>query len=72
MAVGPGRVIPAVGFKGEKPLPFVGVVGGEAPCLNRAKYSVPTEWMRWHSQYFALLSYGKFLNLLSRKRPQRL
>lgn len=42
------------------------VVGGKAPCLNRAKCSVPTEWMRWRSQYFALLSYGKFLNLLFR------
>ena len=40
--------------------------GGKAPCLNRAKCSVPTEWMRWRSQYFALLSYGKFLNLLFR------
>lgn len=44
--------------------PLVRVVGGKAPCLNRAKCSVPTEWMRWRSQYFALLSYGKFLNLL--------
>ena len=46
--------------------PLVRVVGGKAPCLNRAKCSVPTEWMRWRSQYFALLSYGKFLNLLFR------
>lgn len=46
--------------------PLVRVVGGKAPCLNRAKCSVPTEWMRWSSQYFALLSYGKFLNLLFR------
>lgn len=49
--------------------PLVRVVGGKAPCLNRAKYSVPTEWMRWRSQYFALLSYGKFFKFaLSRKR----
>lgn len=46
--------------------PLMRVVGGKAPCLNRAKCSVPTEWMRWRSQYFALLSYGKFLNLLFR------
>lgn len=38
----------------------MGVVGGEATCLNRVKYSIPTEWMRWLRQYFALLSYGKF------------
>ena len=44
----------------------MGVVGGEATCLNRVKYSIPTEWMRWLRQYFALLSYGKFLNLLFR------
>lgn len=49
--------------------PLVGVVGGKASCLNRVKYSVPTEWMRWRSQYFALLSYGKFFKFaLSRKR----
>lgn len=46
--------------------PLAGVVGGGASCLNRVKYSVPTEWMRWLCQYFALLSYGKFLNLLFR------
>ena len=61
LSEGPGRVIPAVGFKGERTLPpLVGVVGGEATCLNRVKYSIPTEWMRWLRQYFALLSYGKF------------
>ena len=49
--------------------PLAGVVGGGASCLNRAKYSIPTEWMRWRSQYFALLSYGKFFKFaLSRKR----
>lgn len=46
--------------------PLAGVVGGGASCLNRARYSIPTEWMRWRSQYFALLSYGKFSNLLFR------
>lgn len=49
--------------------PLAGVVGGGASCLNRVKYSVPTEWMRWLYQYFALLSYGKFFKFaLSRKR----
>lgn len=49
--------------------PLAGVVGGGASCLNRVKYSVPTEWMRWLCQYFALLSYGKFFKFaLSRKR----
>ena len=79
------RVTPCSGAPGaESPWPWVregssrrwgskgrglGVVGGKASCLNRAKYSVPTEWMRWRSQYFALLSYGKFFKFaLSRKR----
>ena len=26
--------------------PLAGVVGGGASCLNRARYSIPTEWMR--------------------------
>ena len=33
LAVGPGRVIPAVGFKGERPLPCGGVVGAKPPAL---------------------------------------
>ena len=51
---------PGGGVQRGEATPLVGVVGGKASYLNRAKYSVPTEWMRWHSQYFALLSYGKF------------
>lgn len=48
--------------------PLAGVVGGGASCLNRVKYSVPTEWMRWLYQYFALLNYAmaNFSNLLFR------
>ena len=46
-----------------------GCRGQSASCLNRVKCSVLTEWMRWLCQYFALLSYGKFVKFaLSRKR----
>lgn len=66
---GSGKGHPGGGVQRGEATPLVGVVGGKASCLNRAKYSVPTEWMRWHSQYFALLSYGKFFKFaLSRKR----
>ena len=44
LAVGPGRVIPAVGVQRGEATPLVGVVGGKASRLNRVKYSVPTEW----------------------------
>jgi len=64
-----GKGHPGGGVQRGEDTPLVRVVGGKAPCLNRVKYSVPTEWMRWHSQYFALLSYGKFKKFaLSRKR----
>ena len=65
---GSGKGHPGGGVQGERTLPLWGC-RGKASCLNRAKYSVPTEWMRWRSQYFALLSYGKFFKFaLSRKR----
>lgn len=66
---GSGKGHPGGGVQRGEGTPLVRVVGGKAPCLNRAKCSVPTEWMRWRSQYFALLSYGKFFKFaLSRKR----
>lgn len=63
---GSGKGHPGGGVQRGEGTPLVRVVGGKAPCLNRVKYSVPTEWMRWLSQYFALLSYGNFSNLLFR------
>ncbi len=66
---GSGKGHPGGGVQRGEATPLVGVVGGKASCLNRAKCSVPTEWMRWRSQYFALLSYGKFFKFaLLRKR----
>lgn len=65
---GSGKGHPGGGVQRGEDTPLVGVVGGKATCLNRVKYSIPTEWMRWLRQYFALLSYGKFFNLLSRWR----
>lgn len=66
---GSGKGHPGGGVQRGEDTPLVRVVGGKAPCLNRVKYSVPTEWMRWRCQYFALLSYGKFFKFaLSRKR----
>ena len=57
---GSGKGHPGGGVQRGEATPLVGVVGGKASCLNRVKYSVPTEWMRWRRQYFALLNYGKF------------